>query len=511
MRAFALGFALGVVLTATTGMLLLRRGIVLGGVTPALSAAVEAASLEAEAVPYEGSEVETPPGPEEESPSGSSEQPGSSEEEEGSGSGSFLSRFFNNKKSSSEAAEEKEEKPSLLARLRLLLPGRSSEKAADPLPEPSGPGEMLELGAYPPGEMDFSGGEYHIWDGLLFVEAESGASSGKWNLFCFDLESGEQLFTLPMDDGQGNRSELRQNFQKTGSFFVFTADERREYDMGGNLLSTFTLPDSVRMGEDGPVENPYQNIYGVRWDVLPEKDLLVWCDPEGVWAGDLTGNNVILAGDWRIFNMAIMNSNLHIRIQYNEKEPWDRMIPRAVRIMEDGGWLSVEFGTPLYTRNHLLLARIPYDGASFEEWLDDFENLNDPTKIHDISYFVGLPGSDDTDYPDKHTVQAGYARFDMVTGEGAEAARWDFANGYPAVTENFVTYYGVKETDTDFLLYRYNVNQREDAQLFLVLPKEGKDQSYQEFSPLVVEEDRVVCRYSTAGETGLMLVTTSEE
>lgn len=520
MRAFALGFALGVVLTATTGILLLRRGIVPGVlVSPALSAAVESASLDAssaelETVPDEGEETEAPP--ESEAPPEASEGTESLEEEEESeGSGSFLSRFFNSKKSSSEAPEEKQEekegKPSLLARLKGLLPGKKgSDKAAEPPAEPSGPGEMLELGAYPSEQVDFLGGEYHIWDGLLFVEAENSAS-GNWNLFCFDMDSGEQLFTLPMEDGGGNRSELRQNFDKPGGFFIFTADERREYDGDGNLLSTYLLPDSVRMGEDGPIENPYQNIYGVRWDVLPERNLLVWCDPEGVWAADLEGNNVILAGDWRIFNMAIMNTNLEIRYRYNEKEPWDRLIPRAVRIMEDGGWLSVEFGTPLYTRNHLLLARIPYDGASFEEWLDNFENRNDATKIHDVSYFVGLPGSDDTDYPDKHTVQAGYARFDMATGEGAEAARWDFANGYPAVTENFVTYYGVKETDTDFLLYRYNVNRREDARLFLVLPKEGKDESYQEFSPLVVEEDRVVCRYSTAGETGLMLVTTSEE
>lgn len=504
MRAFALGFALGVVLTATTGLLLLRRGIVVGGVTPALSAAVEAALLEAEAaeleletVPDEAEEIEIPPG--------------SSEEEEGSGSGSFLGRFFNNKKSSPEASEEKEkeEKPSLLARLRRLLPGRSSEKAAEPLPEPSGPGEFLELGAYPPGEMDFPGGEYHIWDGLLFVEAESGASSGKWNLFCFDLESGEQLFTLPMDDGQGNRSELRRNFQKTGSFFIFTADERREYDMGGNLLSTFTLPESVRVGEDGTaIRNPYQNIYGVRWDVLPEKDLLVWCNPEGVWAGDLTGNNVILAGDWRVFNMAIMNTNLWVQRQYSEKEPWDQMIPRTVRIMEDGGWLSVEFGTPLYTRNHLLLARIPYNGVSFEEHESRMEIK--ATNIHDTSYFVGLPGSDDTDYPDKHTVQAGYARFDMVTGEGAEAARWDFANGYPAVTEDFSTYYGVEAADRLFHLFRYDIGDRDDARLLLTLPRGEEEQSYLEFVPLAAEGDRVVCRYSTAGETGLMLVTTSE-
>lgn len=495
MRAFALGFALGVVLTATTGLLLLRRGIVVGGVTPALSAAVEAASLEAEAaeleletVPDEVEEIEIPPG--------------SSEEEERSESGSFLGRFFNNKKSSPEASEEKEkeEKPSLLARLRRLLPGRSSEKAAEPLPEPSGPGEFLELGAYPPGEMDFPGGEYHIWDGLLFVEAESGASSGKWNLFCFDLESGEQLFTLPMDDGQGNRSELRRNFQKTGSFFIFTADERREYDMSGQLLSTYTLPDSVRTNEDGAVVNPYQNIYGVRWDVLPEANLLAWCDPEGVWVADAEGNGARLVEDGSISEKLYVEN--YVKGIYADMAPWERAIFRSVRIMEDGGWLYAECGTPLYTRKHLFGARLPTGDRDLEDWKYLFENT---------TYFLGFPGSDDTEFPNKSNIWAGYTSIDIVTGETAPVLRWDFSCGYPAVTGDFSTYYGVETTDTAFRLFCYDIKDRDNAQLLLTLPRVEEDEkSYLELAPLAAEGDKVVCSYQTNGGSGLMLVTAKE-
>lgn len=335
-----------------------------------------------------------------------------------------------------------------------------------------------------------------IWDGCLRVEVADRRYSGSWDLLSFDLGTGEQVFSLPLNDYRDISYDLRQ--MGSGEFSIFTADDCRRYGRNGELLSFYSLPEAARIGKEDPFYDRYRYQGSCRWDVLPEKDLLAWCGPEGLWAADSAGEDprLVLAAE-AIGQQPEFAELVRRYLEIEELEPWEQVSFFSVRIMRGGETLSADFGSPqsqIGRQGHVAVSLA--DGTAF--W-----------------YHPYVVGAEQLEYLDDTTLIAGVTRIDTATGETSRAAREELGK-FSTITGDFSRYYGVEQNDTEYRLLCYDIKDRTNIKCLLTLPRRLEtaatdDIAYMRFYPMAVEGNKVVCYYQLPKEEGLMLVTVPEE
>lgn len=302
-----------------------------------------------------------------------------------------------------------------------------------------------------------------VRNGCLRVTVEDQRYSGSRDLLSFDLKTGEQVFALPLDDYRDVRYDLRQ--KGSGEFAIFTAEGCR------------------------------------RWDVLPERDLLAWCGPEGIWLAGSDGENprLVLTTE-AIGQQPEFPETVKEFLEIEGLEPWERVTFHSVRMMRDGQILSADFGSP-----QSQLGRLGHVVISLENGAASWYQ----------PYFLGLPNSGELEYLDDTTILAGYTLIDTATGETSRAFRSD-PEGAHAITGDFTHYYDVEQTDAQYRLFCYDVAHREEVRPILTLPRRLEtaatdDAAYMRFYPMAAAGNKVVCYYQLPAEEGLMLVTVPEE
>lgn len=349
------------------------------------------------------------------------------------------------------------------------------------------------------------GNTLELWDGHLLSETRYQEDFTRADLDCYDLATGEQVFSLPLDQYRREGRlvyDLRQVFGESGGFSIFTDDGFQKYDWNGSLLEDYTLPEAARVGEGYPYNNYLGRDARERWDALPERDLLAWCGPEGLWVSDAAGEDprLVLAVE-AIGHQPEFPEFAQTVEDLRDLEPGEQVGFRSARLMDEGRLLSADFGSPQMQNGvlgHVVVS------------------LADGTAKWFAPYFVGAPGSGSLEYQDDTHILAGTTLIDAVTGETSRAARWELTDRFVAITGDFSRYYGVEETDAGYRLLCYDTEDRETTRLLLTLPGKTEDgpaddRSYTRFYSAAAAGDQVVCRFSTPLSEGFMLVTAPEK
>ena len=329
-----------------------------------------------------------------------------------------------------------------------------------------------------------------VWDGCLLVEVDGQRPGGR-DLLALDLETGEQVFSRSMDGYRDALYQFRPSLTAPGEFSIVTQEGCRRFDRSG-LLGEYTLPEAARAKEDYP-------FYGhlIRWDVLPDRDLLVWSDPEGIWLSDTGGGAprlVLATGE-----ITRQPAFSHLAEAYGECQPEEKFTFLSVRLMNGGRTLAANFGTPRSQSGTLGLAVLDLSGGK-ADWYD----------VYDASFGgSGMECLDDT------TLQAGLVQIDVTTGESRPLAKGTLTDRFYAITGDFSHYYGVEETETEYRLVACTMENWQTAEPVLTLPRHQEsfhreDGACTAFYPFEAAGERVVCLYSLSGGEGLLLVTVTE-
>ena len=352
------------------------------------------------------------------------------------------------------------------------------ESGPDPAPEPvsepavlaAAPGVGYQV-ILPAGSGSIRRGAT-VWDGCLLVEVDGQGSGGR-DLLALDLETGEQVFSRSMDGYRDALYQFRPSLAVPGEFSIVTQEGCRRFDRSG-LLGEYTLPEAARAKEDYP-------FYGhlIRWDVLPDRDLLAWSDPEGIWLSDTGGaapRLVLATGE-----ITRQPAFSHLAEAYGECQP------------------EANFGTHRSQSGTLGLAVLDLSGGK-ADWYD----------VYDASFGgSGMECLDDT------TLQAGLVQIDVTTGESRPLAKGTLTDRFYAITGDFSHYYGVEETETEYRLVACTMENWQTAEPVLTLPRHQEsfhreDGACTAFYPFEAAGERVVCLYSLSGGEGLLLVTVTE-
>ncbi len=370
------------------------------------------------------------------------------------------------------------------------------ESGPDPAPEPvsepavlaAAPGVGYQV-ILPAGSGSIRRGAT-VWDGCLLVEVDGQGSGGR-DLLALDLETGEQVFSRSMDGYRDALYQFRPSLAVPGEFSIVTQEGCRRFDRSG-LLGEYTLPEAARAKEDYP-------FYGhlIRWDVLPDRDLLAWSDPEGIWLSDTGGGAprlVLATGE-----ITRQPAFSHLVEAYGECQPEEKLTFLSVRLMNGGRTLAANFGTPRSQSGTLGLAVLDLSGGK-ADWYD----------VYDASFGgSGMECLDDT------TLQAGLVQIDVTTGESRPLAKGTLTDRFYAITGDFSHYYGVEETETEYRLVACTMENWQTAEPVLTLPRHQEsfhreDGACTAFYPFEAAGERVVCLYSLSGGEGLLLVTVTE-
>ncbi len=362
----------------------------------------------------------------------------------------------------------------LAAALCLGLAGcQSPAEAAPSEPEPEvpalapGPGvEVKTLLTWEPGSRRVLV-PFPAREDRLLVEVH--VQTGQWTevqLAGFDLTTGEEGYFARVAKFDG--FEYRQPLDVPGWEVKIFHGVSYQHDSWTGTLGGYTLPESLWEG---------RRTYSGRhdWDAWPERDLLVWTTPEGLWlaAADGSGARLVLAvGEVaKQPDFAFLEGEAALALQ-------------CPRLMNGGRTVVVDFDLPGSPTGHIGLAVLEIEtGKAF--WYAPFAN----------PLWGGLEYLDDT------TVQAGHLQIDVVTGEAREVSRHIQAGGpyFVATTGDFSRYFAC---DTE-------------AGLAVLSPEGGREpetvltaMGYRELSLChAVDGRRVICEYEKPGEAGLLLVT----
>lgn len=370
-------------------------------------------------------------------------------------------------------------------------PEEPSRPEAAPAVLSAAPG--VEVKAILPADRRTIGRNPKVWGGRLLVRVEDKAGSSA--LLSLDLETGEQVFSLDLDEYERNniRYELRQSLSDPEEFSILTQEGCRRFHQTGQPVWEYTLPEAARAREEYPFYG-----YLIRWDVLPEQDLLAWSDPEGLWLAAAGGGGARLVLSTE--EIAKQPEFSQLAEEYRDYGPEGQLGFLSVRLMDGGRTLAANFGSSQSQNGNLGLVILDLSTGN-TAWYD--------------AYGAGF-GQSEAEYLDDTTLLANVTRINVVTGETRRASREELTDRFFAITGDFVHYYGVEETETEYRLVACTMENYQDAPPVLTVPRHQAsvhmdDGACMSFYPFAADGSKVVCYYEPPGREGLLLVTLPEE
>lgn len=360
-----------------------------------------------------------------------------------------------------------------------------SEPASRPEPEPPvltpAPGvEVKTLLTWEPGSRRIEI-PFPARNGRLVVEVY-GKEYSDSALLGFDLETGEaEADFVSMRGRPGEDWDLRQAFDEEWAFKSFSADgyHHTGWNQGGE---GYSLPNYfLKEGKLVSLKDRKKYSGGWDWDAHPEKDLLTWTSPEGLWlaAADGSGARLVLtAGD------VIKQPKFAFLAEENQNLPIEAALTfQCPRLMNGGKSIVVDFDLPGSPTGHIGLAVLNL-ATGRAAWYDPFAN----------PLWGGL------EYLDDVTVQAGTLQINVAAGKTKEVTR-HIQVGEPywvATTGDFSRYFAC--TAEEGLAVFSSAGRKSETALTAA--------GYRKLSLChAIDARRVVCEYEIPGEAGLLLVT----
>ena len=368
--------------------------------------------------------------------------------------------------------------------------GPLEEPGSSPAPEPPvltpAPGvEVRSLLTWKPGDTWVTV-PFPVRGGRLLVEVH-GREYSKSSVLGLDLEAEELEVSFPFMQGDDPWSnwDLRQVFDEEWAFKTFSGSGYKHagWTQGGE---DYSLPDFF-LNEGTLVSLRDRKRYNGcwDWDAQPEKDLLTWTNPEGLWlaAADGSGARLVLTtgqiGQQPAFAQLVEDcKDLPVE---------ESLIFQCPRLMNGGKTIVVDFDLPGSTPGHIGLAVLDLETGK-TTWFAPFST----------------PLWSRLEYLDDTTIQAGSIQIDVATGETKKGVARHIQVGNPhfvATTGDFSRYFACNKEDG------LAVFSPAGQELETVLTSAG----YKKLSLChAVDARRVVCEYETPEEAGLLLVTLPE-
>lgn len=368
--------------------------------------------------------------------------------------------------------------------------GPLEEPGSSPAPEPPvltpAPGvEVRSLLTWKPGDTWVTV-PFPVRGGRLLVEVH-GREYSKSSVLGLDLEAEELEVNFPFMQGDDPWSnwDLRQVFDEEWAFKTFSGSGYKHagWTQGGE---DYSLPDFF-LNEGTLVSLRDRKRYNGcwDWDAQPEKDLLTWTNPEGLWlaAADGSGARLVLTtgqiGQQPAFAQLVEDcKDLPVE---------ESLIFQCPRLMNGGKTIVVDFDLPGSTPGHIGLAVLDLETGK-TTWFAPFST----------------PLWSRLEYLDDTTIQAGSIQIDVATGETKKGVARHIQVGNPhfvATTGDFSRYFACNKEDG------LAVFSPAGQELETVLTSAG----YKKLSLChAVDARRVVCEYETPEEAGLLLVIAPE-
>lgn len=394
----------------------------------------------------------------------------------------------------SRAAAPAEPDPAPPASESVPVPESSSAPEASPAPAaPSQPEpaaleitaadgvEWTTLLTWKPGTLDVSI-PLPARDGRLLVEtSERGEEGGK--LLGFNLEHGvqEAMFPFYQED-----KEVRQVLY--GGEWAIKGFSRRGYQHSllNHAVGGYDLPPQLQEGRRLYVS-------GYDWDAIPERDLLTWTDPDGLWLANADGSDprLLLAAGELVQPMQEHGSEVSEDLVGKDVPEEKRLTFLSPRLINSGRTIAADFGQLGSQMGHSGLAVVDI-ATSKADWYFEY----------------GVMTAADHEYLDDTHILMGNTLIDVTTGETERAWQWTLTERCPIYSGDFVHYFGSEDReDGSFDLVACTLEDWQTAEP--VLTASGCEHFYP-FRHSAADARHVVCRYETAGEEGLVLVTLPE-
>ena len=175
-----------------------------------------------------------------------------------------------------------------------------------------------------------------------------------------------------------------------------------------------------------------------------------------------------------------------------DKDIWERLGILSPRLINGGQTIAADFGVPgnLWGHNGLVVVDIATGRA---DW---------------YNHYIAMT-ADSHEYLDDTHILMGNTMIDITSGETTPAWRWTLTDAAPLYTGDFIHYFGnVGVAGGGIGLIACTLEDWNTAQPFLTA-----NEGYSSFYPFwnsTVDARRVVCKYKTAEEEGLALVTLPE-
>ena len=364
----------------------------------------------------------------------------------------------------------------------------SSPAPAPPVLTPAPGVEVRSLLTWKPGDTWVTV-PFPVRGGRLLVEVH-GREYSKSSVLGLDLEAEELEVSFPFMQGDDPWSnwDLRQVFDEEWAFKTFSSSGYKHagWTQGGE---DYSLPDFF-LNEGTLVSLRDRKRYNGcwDWDAQPEKDLLTWTNPEGLWlaAADGSGARLVLTtgqiGQQPAFAQLVEDcKDLPAEMAVTFMSP---------RLMDGGRIIAVDFGSPGSQMLHWGLAVLEIASGNVL-WYDPFV----------------LTTGEELEYLDDTTLLAGMTKIDVTTEETENAWGWTLTERGPIYSGDFVHYFGGEKTAAGHELFACAMDNSQDAPAVLTAT------GYQRLFPFwnsAIDDRRVICEYEKPEEAGLLLVTAPE-
>ena len=347
--------------------------------------------------------------------------------------------------------------------------------------------EVTTLMTWEPGQQEVEI-PFPAFDDKLLVEVQTADGT---RLVGYDLAAGGEVYTCPLTKA---RHESRSHYYRVmdapgWEIKIFDGSSYR-HDSWTHPIGSYTLPEALQEGRQW-----YR--CGWDWDAQPEKDLLTWTDPEGLWLAKADGSDARLllateeAGPY-LEQWGMTGEDGWQVLMEKDKDIWERLGILSPRLINGGQTIAADFGVPgnLWGHNGLVVVDIATGRA---DW---------------YNHYIAMT-ADSHEYLDDTHILMGNTMIDITSGETTPAWRWTLTDEGPLYTGNFSRYFGnVDLADGGKGIIACTLEDWNTAQPFLTA-NEGYSALYP-FLRSAIDDRQVVCRYQKPDEEGLLLVTLPE-
>ena len=325
---------------------------------------------------------------------------------------------------------------------------------------------------------------YTPWKNRVLVEVAS-PGGGNRKLLGFDLESGEQESSFPVSQD----NEVCQVLDAAGWEIKIYGPDSYQHCSWTHGLGGYTLPEALREGR-----RRYRA--GFDWDAQPDRNLLTWTDPEGLWLANAEG------GDRRLL-LATQEMGPYL-VEWGMMQDYqpfladglpegERLAYLSPRLINGGRTVAVDFGQWGNQMGHNGLVVLDI-ATGKTDWYNCYLEMT----------------GDSHEYLDDTHILMGVTLIDVTTGETRRAPRHEFTDRFAAVTGDFTHYFAGDQEDSKPALLTCMADDLENPET--VLTMEGALSLY---PSVAVGANHVVCRYQwdpgrNQLEEGLLLVTLPE-